>query len=101
MQTIGERLRWLRERIGVPCDKIDELLGMTRGQDEHYEKGRRSPSADTVVKLAEIFGVTTDWILRGEGKEPKTLRVNEAVRAYAAANGIDLAAPARFQREDG
>ncbi|HFK0595203.1 TPA: helix-turn-helix domain-containing protein, partial [Listeria monocytogenes] len=38
-------------------------LGISRGAYSHIENGRNEPDMETIVKLANIFGVSTDYLL--------------------------------------
>ena len=45
---------------------IAKKLGITRGAYSHYEGGRALPTADTLIKLAEILDVSVDYLLTGK-----------------------------------
>ncbi|EED2250848.1 helix-turn-helix transcriptional regulator, partial [Listeria monocytogenes] len=40
-----------------------KILGISRGAYSHIENGRNEPDMETIVKLANIFGVSTDYLL--------------------------------------
>lgn len=40
---------------------------------QNYETGRRVPTAEILIKLADFYGVTTDYLLGRETGEPNTL----------------------------
>lgn len=42
--------------------------GMNFSTYQNYESGRRIPTADILIKLADFYGVTTDYLL---GREPE------------------------------
>ena len=50
-----------------------------------YEQGRREPSAETLVELSRIFGVTTDYLLTGK---PRT-RSDEGTLAKLLRESLD------------
>ena len=67
MERFGEKLRILRERDGLSLRKLAALLGHTsHSLITDVEKGIKKPSAELVVKLADIFHVTTDQLLRDD-----------------------------------
>lgn len=66
----NERLRKLRAEKKVPQQAVAEQLGITKQAYSLYELGKRQPDFETLVKLGEYFGVTTDYILRGEESSP-------------------------------
>lgn len=58
-----ERLKKLREEKGVYQKDVAAFLGVDRTTYVKYERGDSEPSKDTLVKLANYFGVSTDYIL--------------------------------------
>ena len=63
--TLGERLTELRKQKGEKQDDIKELLGVSRATVANYENGNRMPDYQTLICLADHFGVTCDYLLRG------------------------------------
>ncbi|MHC5407295.1 helix-turn-helix domain-containing protein [Listeria seeligeri] len=62
----GNRLSELRKKKGMSQYKLADELGFSRGQIANYEQGSREPDYSTLLKIAEYFNVTTDYLL---GKE--------------------------------
>mgnify|MGYP005752223175 CR=1 FL=1 len=60
---IGERLKKLRYSKNRSVIDILEHLDCARSTYTGYEMGRRGPDSNTLVKLAEFFNTTTDYIL--------------------------------------
>jgi len=68
--TTGERLRAIRNLRGLTQDKLAELSGVTQANISDIETGDvKSPTGETIVKLAEALGITTDHLLGYELKE--------------------------------
>ena len=62
--TIGSRLHELRERHGFTQREIAEKLGgLTISALSQYESNKRKPKNETLIKLAEIYNTSTDFIL--------------------------------------
>jgi repressor LexA len=57
------------KKNGVSATSIAEKLGVQRSAVSNWRNGRTSPDLDTVKKLAEIFGVSVDYLL-GEDELP-------------------------------
>ena len=57
------RLKFLREEKGLFQKDIAKLLNVSVPAVNQYESGKRDMSTETVVKLAEHFGVSTDFLL--------------------------------------
>lgn len=60
---IGARMKALREEHELTQKEIADFLGVTPKAVSFYELEQRSPSWDMVVKLAEKYDVTTDYLL--------------------------------------
>ena len=67
MATMGERIRRLRLEKGLSAEGLGEKVGATQVYITNIENGFRTPGSDLTVRLAEFFGVTTDFILLGKG----------------------------------
>ena len=63
----GDRLRELRLKKGLTVTELAELSGMTQPTISRLETGGRSPSWETVIRLAEALGVPTDSFRPPEG----------------------------------
>lgn len=64
-QTLGERLTELRKQKGERQDDIKDLLNVSRATVANYENGNRTPDYQTLVCLADHFGVSCDYLIRG------------------------------------
>ena len=59
----GKRLRAARMYRKFTQQYVADTLGMTVNAYQKYEQSERCPSLETLVKLADLFNVPTDWIL--------------------------------------
>lgn len=57
------RLKELRKETGKKQDELAARLGVTRQAISRYEKGERDLDTDTIRRLCEIFGCTSDYLL--------------------------------------
>lgn len=64
MKRFGEKLRTLRERNGITQRQLAEQLGFTNAYVSYLESGRKKPNVELVLKIADIFQVTTDELVR-------------------------------------
>ncbi len=60
---LGLRLRDLRNNKHLSQTQVAKRLSLTRASISGYENNLASPSIDVLVKLALLYGVTTDYIL--------------------------------------
>lgn len=56
-------LKELRESKGITQIELAKQLGVVRSTVCQYEKGNREPDTITLIKLADFFDVTTDYLL--------------------------------------
>jgi transcriptional regulator with XRE-family HTH domain len=67
MQRFGEKLRVLRLYHRVTLKDLALRLGYsTHSHISEIESGKKKPTVDLVVKVACLFNVTTDELLRDE-----------------------------------
>ena len=59
----GERLKQLREQYNLSQSDVARLLGVTTSLICSYEHGERTPSPAKLVKLADLYHTTTDYLL--------------------------------------
>ncbi len=60
---IGARLRELRDKKDVSQKTLSELLGIKQPVIARYEMCAINPSYENLVKLADYFDVSTDYLL--------------------------------------
>ena len=63
MDNFYPRLRDLREDHDLSQRKVAEYLGMKQPQYNRYERGLRDIPTDVLIKLAQLYNTTTDYIL--------------------------------------
>ncbi|MEC1744161.1 helix-turn-helix domain-containing protein [Schinkia azotoformans] len=77
MDTLGERLRYLRkEKAKLSQEKLGKLFGLSESAIGMYERNERKPDYETLNKFADFFGVTTDY-LQGRTDTPAQTTKNE------------------------
>ena len=64
---IGTKLKELRTKKGVTISQLCDELQMNQNTYAKYERNERDVSTETLSKLADFYGVTTDYLL---GREP-------------------------------
>jgi transcriptional regulator with XRE-family HTH domain len=66
--VIGKRLKSLRGKRTQ--QEIADQLSVSRASYSHYENGHVEPDNDLLIKMADLFKVTTDYLLGKEQKDP-------------------------------
>ena len=68
MVDIGSRLKALRLQKHLTQQQLATQLGITKSMISAYETSTRYPSYEILIKLASLFGTTTDYLLGLENK---------------------------------
>lgn len=71
---VADKIRMLRERSGMTQSDLARRLGITRSSVNAWEMGLSIPSTQYIVELAEIFKVSTDYLLDVE--KTATIRID-------------------------
>lgn len=82
---IGDTLRFLREKTNKTQEETAKALGIKRSTYSHFENNRNNPDNETLVKMANYFNVSTDYLLGRDPKEDdeKPLTRNQKLIAYS------------------
>ncbi|WP_243093240.1 helix-turn-helix transcriptional regulator [Pseudoflavonifractor sp. AF19-9AC] len=60
----------LRTQLGLSQEDLAEKLGVSRQSVSKWETGQSVPDLDKLIKLADLFGISVDELVR-EGERPK------------------------------
>lgn len=60
---IAETIKLLREQAGITQAQLAKRLNITRSSVNAWEMGISAPSMQYIVELANIFKVSTDYLL--------------------------------------
>jgi len=62
MEIVGQRLRTLRESVGLSQNKLAGMIGVRQSSINRYENRQSVPSIQTFRWYADYFDVTMDYI---------------------------------------
>lgn len=65
----GKKLRQLRERAGLNQSDFAHVLGLSgrsKGYISEIEAGKKMPPVATIMRIADHFGVSIDYLLRDD-----------------------------------
>lgn len=76
MQTIlGARLQFLRKEAGLTQKQLADRLNTANNTISQYENGDRTPSIETQMNIARLFGVSIDFLVgRTDDRSPRPER---------------------------
>jgi transcriptional regulator with XRE-family HTH domain len=74
--NIGERIKNLRKGKNWNQAELGAKIGLGDKAISSFEKERNAPSTEIIIKLSEIFEVSTDYLLTGK-EEPTGISADE------------------------
>lgn len=69
MVDFGTTLKELRQSAGLTQKQLAEKLWLSKATVSYYEQSLRYPSPEILVKLSNVFHVSTDYLLGIEDKK--------------------------------
>jgi len=75
-ETMAKRLLQLREKNNLSQSAVARQIGVTPALISAYEKQERKPSIDKLIALADIYHVSTDYILGRTYKDDSSTNIN-------------------------
>ena len=99
---MGARIAALRREAGMNQAQLARALQVSPSAVGMYEQGRREPSAQILLNLAEIFGVSVDYILSGIPGESEARKLERMLlnRITSADRKLDTRENRPFSREE-
>lgn len=67
MNSLGERLYELRTKNEMSQGDLAEKLDVSRQTISKWENNMSIPELDKIISLSDLFGVSVDYIVKGEG----------------------------------
>ena len=77
MKSCGEKLRAVREFLGLTQDQVASTLNLTRNIIVNIENDKRSIKADELYNFSKLYGITMEEIVSDE----KEIDMNDQVFA--------------------
>lgn len=64
--NLSERITEQRRIRGWSQEELAYRLGVSRQAVSKWESSQSTPDLERIIQMSELFGVTTDWLLKGE-----------------------------------
>lgn len=87
---MNERLKELREALGLSQEALGVRVGVTRGAISRLENGSNSVTSSMVLALCREFNVNEEWLRNGTGEMFNDLSQDEEL-AYIVGQAIPQA----------
>ncbi len=99
---LGSRIAALRRHANFSQAELAARLQISPSAIGMYEQGRREPSTETLVALARIFEVSTDYLLTGQPSLQEQSRLETILleRIDAADRRLDSRPDRPFSRQE-
>ena len=82
--TIGKKITLLRGRSGFSQDQLAEKLSVSRQAVSGWEMDNTTPSLDKILKLCELFSISTDELLKNDAQ----IKSGDAKNKYFGTDGF-------------
>lgn len=86
MNEIYERIEYLIKQEGMTKRQFAQEMKISTGNMGDWKRGKSTPGVKVLVKTAEFFEVSLDWLLTGKEPEsakfPPSRHVSESKEAY-------------------
>ena len=63
MKGLGKKLKYYRENCELSQQQVANALNVDRSTYTYYETGKTNPDSYALIKLADYFGVTIDYLV--------------------------------------
>ena len=82
--TLGQRIQQLRKKANLSQGELATKINISYPQMSRYEIKAVQPPADVLKRLADVFGVSIDFIVNGslEQKAENSLDDNELLQQF-------------------
>lgn len=87
-----------RKRIGLSQEELAEKLNVSRQSVSKWEGAQSIPDINRIIMLAEIFGVTTDYLLKDDAMRDSCDSVKESAEHPRNARKLSLEEANQFIR---
>ena len=90
--TMGEKLLKLRKARQWSQEELAEKIGVTRQAVSRWESDSAKPDAEKIIALCDLFGVSADYLLRGEytGESAEPCEAPMQERRSNAVTGVQI-----------
>lgn len=82
---LGERIRAARLKRGMSQERLADAMGVSKGAVSQWESNATSPRREYLSPLAEILGVTINWLLGRDNSDLETV-----IRQQTRLSGMGL-----------
>ncbi|MEM5667929.1 helix-turn-helix transcriptional regulator [Bacillus cereus] len=82
-------MKELRKNSKITQEQLGNAIGVSKMAISYFEKGKKSPGRESLKKIADYFGVTTDYLL-GRSEDPELNEEEDKVVSEEGKNIMSL-----------
>ena len=92
---LNTRIKELRKSVGWTQRELATRMNVSQQTIGSWEVGRAEPNTEALKKLAELFGVTVDYLINGDTQKKRYFELREkekndiAIQAERLIEGIE------------
>jgi transcriptional regulator with XRE-family HTH domain len=75
--STGEKIKALRKEKKWSQDDLSKAIAIHSKHISRYENNKATPSPDTLKKMADVFGVSTDYLLQDNVPRDEKIKIND------------------------
>ncbi len=83
MNTLGERLNYVRKKKGYTQDSLAESIGVSRGVIFNLEKNKTEPQAIVINAICQTLKINKDWLINGAGEMEDNSEASQSAKILA------------------
>lgn len=68
MQSLGERLHYVRKIKGYSQEGLAKEIGVSRGVIYNIEQNKNNPQEIVINALCDVLNISKDWLICGNGE---------------------------------
>lgn len=76
LKSLGERIKTRRQELGFTQDVLAVKANISKGFLSDLENGKRNVSAEKLLDLADVLGLSLDYLMKGEETSPTPVDIN-------------------------
>ncbi len=88
MQSLGKRLRALRNERGLTLVQLGQQVGLSASYLSQIERGETTPSLSRLTTIAKALDVEVGYFFEDDVSAPCIIRLNQGKRLSGTANAI-------------
>jgi len=92
MNSVGERIKARRLELGWTQEELCQKAGISTGFLSDLENKKRSVSAETLLDIARVLGLSLDYLMKGEGStsENEQVQIPRSLAEFAKTENISF-----------